>query len=363
MIKKVIVTEKINDMILNGQAQELRERLEEGEIKQDENGEFYIVEEIQEESSATSSEEKESTTEATSTENNEESENEQNENVSESKEENNSDEEQEEINKKEFDTTPRKFIKPKRYNKAKAYIENGFIPMLVGPAGCGKTEACVQLAKDFKLNFTCEQGIQDPILDLEGYVDAKNKYHETNFYSAFFKGGLILFDEIDTSNPQVLTKLNTALANGFFNFGNGLKHKNKNFKMICAGNTFGNGANIEYIGRNVLDGATRNRFVIVKCDYDRKIEKLIAKDDDDLIKFVHDLRKASEATAIKLIVSYRNIKAIKEMENSIDLDELLYDSTFAGLSKNEVESLIEYMQESPENKYYVALKEMLKNAY
>jgi hypothetical protein len=43
-------------------------------------------------------------------------------------------------------------------------------------------------------------------------------------------------------------------------FACGMVEKHENFHCITAANTCGNGATLEFIGRNAIDGATMNRF-------------------------------------------------------------------------------------------------------
>src|SRR5688572_1560316 len=44
---------------------------------------------------------------------------------------------------------------------------------------------------------------------------------------ALTEGGVLCLDEIDNSNPSVLTVLNSALANGYCSFPNGMPAKHK----------------------------------------------------------------------------------------------------------------------------------------
>lgn len=116
--------------------------------------------------------------------------------------------------------------------------------------------------------------------ELVGFVNAKGDYVTTQFYEAFTKGGLFFFDEVDASSPEALVTINAAVAQGYMAFP---EHPNnlqmhKDFKVVVAGNTHGRGANLEYNGRNKLDAATLDRFMVVDWDYDKKLEDNLIKD-------------------------------------------------------------------------------------
>lgn len=114
--------------------------------------------------------------------------------------------------------------------------------MLVGPAGTGKSTAIEQISRYLNLPFYTANRVQNAF-ELTGYNDASGKYIPTQFYEAYKNGGLFLFDEIDASAPEALVTINTAIAQGFMAFPGHTKHvlMHKNFKMVCAGNTFGTG--------------------------------------------------------------------------------------------------------------------------
>ena len=134
--------------------------------------------------------------------------------------------------------------------------------------------------------------------DLTGYNDANGKYVSTQFYDAYVNGGIFFFDEIDASSPEALVTINTALAQGYMAFPNGLVKMHPDFKVVAAGNTFGKGANRQYCGRNSLDSATLDRFMIIEWDYDRELEAKIIKD-KELLEFAWAVRPSlSQRTAM-----------------------------------------------------------------
>ena len=85
----------------------------------------------------------------------------------------------------------------------------------------------------------------------------------TEFRKAYENGGLFLFDEIDASMPGAILAFNAALANNFMDFPDKKVPRHKDFYCIAAANTFGSGADRQYVGRNQLDAASLDRFIDV----------------------------------------------------------------------------------------------------
>ena len=88
---------------------------------------------------------------------------------------------------------------------------------MYGPAGAGKNAIAEQCAKALNLDFYYMNAVKQEF-NLTGFVDARGRFIETPFYHACLNGGLMMIDEIDSSIPEVLVKLNSALSNGYFDF-------------------------------------------------------------------------------------------------------------------------------------------------
>ena len=149
---------------------------------------------------------------------------------------------------------------------------------LTGAAGCGKNVICKQVAKALGLPFYFSNAVTQEY-KITGFTDAMGTFHETQFYKAFKDGGVFMLDEIDASIPEVLVILNAAIANRYFDFPApiGYVEAHPDFRVVAAGNTFGLGADMEYVGRNQLDMASLDRFAVVEIDYDRDILPLIVR--------------------------------------------------------------------------------------
>ena len=213
--------------------------------------------------------------------------------------------------------------------------------MLVGGAGSGKTYMAQQLQemlgkafkqKNYALGMT---GSLFQAYEVKGYMDANGNYVESSFVKCFRDGGLMLFDEIDGSNPQALVALNASLENEQADFPCGIVKRHKNFRVIACANTFGKGADREYVGRSQLDGATLDRFKpTISLDYDEKLERAIASD-SNFTKIVQKLRKASYDLRIRYIISPRaSISGGRALLDGETLEDVLNDYVLCGLDED-----------------------------
>lgn len=181
----------------------------------------------------------------------------------------------------------------------------GIHQMLVGPAGGGKTTCCEKVAEILNLEFfPMSVGPQTTKSDLLGFIDAAGNYHTTPLREAFEKGGLLLLDEVDAANAGVLTIINSLLANGYCSFPDGVIKRNENFRCICACNTYGRGADRQYVGRNQLDAATLDRFAVVDFDYDEELERAISCNDEWVDKIIR-YRKRAFDLKMRVVISPR----------------------------------------------------------
>ena len=152
-------------------------------------------------------------------------------------------------------------------------VAAGVNGLMVGPAGSGKTTAAEKVAQALELPFyAMSVGPQTTKSDLLGYPIATGGYATTNFRRAFEGGGVFLFDEIDAGNAAVLTVINAALANGVCGFPDGMVKRHPQFLVLAGANTYGMGANRQYVGRQQLDAATLDRFAVIDWDYDECLE-------------------------------------------------------------------------------------------
>lgn len=231
-----------------------------------------------------------------------------------------------------------------KYTKIRAIIDNPYLKCaayLYGPAGSGKNHICEQLAREFGLDFYYQNSVTDEY-KLIGFIDGSGKYHETEFYRAFTRGGVFMLDEMDASCADTLITLNAALANGYFTFPCGREKMHPDFKCIAAGNTCGRGATEEYTGRTVLDAASLNRFVPVSFDYCPAIERKLAGGRSDILEFIRDLRKSARAAGVHIVLGYRNIQrlaAFVKMPETFTTAEAVEYAVTGGYDRDEINIL------------------------
>ncbi len=213
--------------------------------------------------------------------------------------------------------------------------------MLVGPSGSGKTHACSQLAKALGLEFnalSCNPMTSKS--DLMGFtIPTSGVYHESGLVKAYREGSAFLLDEIDASNASVLTAINMASANGFMATPDGLVKRHADFVLMAGANTWGNGATMDYVGRNKLDEATKNRFYMLAWDYDESIESSIAGaesiEEVEMVKTIQNYRSTARSLELRVTITPRDsINAVKLLRAGMTVENVLQGVVFAGLDSS-----------------------------
>lgn len=206
----------------------------------------------------------------------------------------------------------------------------GTSPFLVGPAGSGKTTLAEQVATVLKRKFYLESRVTSEF-KLLGFIDAAGHVVRTQFREAYEHGGVFLLDEVDASDPDALTAFNSALANGLAAFPDALVRRHPDFVAIAAGNTYGRGADRQYVGRNQLDAATLDRLAIFEVDYDEMLE-LELSGDVEWARFVQKVRKAVELEKVRHVVSPRaSISGAKLLAAGMDRAKVEEATIWKGL--------------------------------
>ena len=262
--------------------------------------------------------------------------------------------------KKEYGVVPKKIevskgtkkkeisgIFHKKFEEILKIVDKGVPLMLTGPAGAGKNYTLEQVAKALNLDFYFSNAITQEY-KLTGFIDAGGTYQETQFYKAFKDGGLFFLDEVDASVPEALIILNSAIANGYFDFPNGRINAHKDFRVVCAGNTYGTGADMVYVGRNALDGATLDRFAVIEFDYDEEVEKKLAYD-NELYDFVTSLREIIKGASLRYIVSMRaTINATKLLEIGMNKKDILKSVIIKNMQPDDLNVIVNKVSTSNE---------------
>lgn len=183
---------------------------------------------------------------------------------------------------------------------------------LVGPAGSGKSYLVEQAAGTLGLPYysiSCHG--QMTASSIWGYSDAHGNYQRTLYREAYENGGVFNLDEGDAGNSNVLASVNGSLAGSSAAFPDGMVKRHADFVCVMTGNTFGTGPNAMFVGRNVLDAATLNRFRRVEVLYDDQLEESIAMGiapelAGDWLATIRRYRARADEHGLKVVVSPRD---------------------------------------------------------
>lgn len=205
--------------------------------------------------------------------------------------------------------------------------------MLVGQAGAGKNVLCQDVAEALELDYyPMSVGIQTTKSDLLGFINARGEYVTTPVRQAFENGGVLLLDEFDATHAGVVTILNSLLANDRCSFPDKIVEKNENFICIVACNTYGRGGSIDYIGRNKLDSATLDRFVVIDVNYDDKLEGLLTRN-EDWLNIVRKMRDNAKKQGLKVIISPRaSMQGADLLDAGFGFEDVLNMVIYKGLT-------------------------------
>ena len=225
-----------------------------------------------------------------------------------------------------------------QFEKLSKYVQTKNNIFLVGSAGSGKTTAARNIAKALNIKFYFTGAINSEY-KLTGFIDAQGRIVNTEFRKAYEHGGLFLFDEIDASFPQAILAFNAALANDFMDFPDKKVPKHKNFYCIAAANTFGTGADRQYVSRNQLDAATLDRFITFNWEIDETLEHELANN-YEWVNYVQKARKAASKIGERHIISPRaSMQGADLLRIGIDRKEVEKDVVWKGLDASRIQMI------------------------
>jgi energy-coupling factor transporter ATP-binding protein EcfA2 len=224
------------------------------------------------------------------------------------------------------------------------HLKCGDFPMLVGPSGCGKTELAMQMARHLKKDFgmlSWHGGMTESQLygkTVPNITGGKEIYIPADFAEFYESGGLFLHDEIDGGDPNVLLSLNGPLSNKRMKLPRKVKpliEMHKDFVCLATANTWGNGADRHYVGRNQMDGATVKRFVLIDMDYDEKLEIALCPGEEAMVERLQEYRRKLVYNKLQRVIDTRFILRAYKWKRCKKDDEYVDTMLFKGWRQDE----------------------------
>lgn len=230
-------------------------------------------------------------------------------------------------------------------------VNKGLNVLLVGPAGCGKTHLAEDIAKVLSLGFRFTGAVSSEY-KLLGFMSAQGALVRTEYREAYEHGGLFLWDELDASSAQALLSFNAGLANGHQDFPDKVIKQHPKFRAVASANTYGNGADRMYIGRNQLDAASLDRFYVVNMDYDEQLERALYGH-HEWVLYVQAARKAMrEIGGIRHVISMRAIQSgLKMLDTTVPRPKMEQACLWRHLQADDVAKIKRAMKEPKAEKY------------
>jgi MoxR-like ATPase len=209
--------------------------------------------------------------------------------------------------------------------------------LMVGPAGTGKTTLAKSMAEALGLPFgflSLSAGVTETHLlgRVMPQADGSWAFMPGRFVEVYENGGVFLLDEVDAADANVMVAINAALANGVLATTDGkVRKRHADCFIVGAANTWGRGGDTQYVGRNQLDAATLDRFVLstLRVTYDKDLERDIARgaltegQADELLAWVEWTREKVAEFRLRRVVSTRLVvNAVKAMQKGRTLAQV-----------------------------------------
>lgn len=204
---------------------------------------------------------------------------------------------------------------------------NVFNVYLYGDKGNGKSYFCKELAKSLNKELIVQNSAITP-LDFQGTKDIQGRYTYSLLELAFLggknkKGAVLVFEEMDSYNPDALIYLNSILEQKYITTLDGeIIEKHPNTIVVACGNTDLLTPSMLYSIRNTIDIATADRFYRVFMPNFEFINKKVAGTHYEVInKKIEEMHKKK---------SVRNFSRLKQ---AIEVGLNLQDSAEAILTE------------------------------
>jgi len=216
--------------------------------------------------------------------------------------------------------------------------------MTVGPAGSGKTTSAILAAQALDLPaYILPCGMATNDWSLLGFINPSGSYIPGHMRQPYEHGGVFVLDEIDNTNPSVLTTINGALSGSSFQFPDTTIPKHPDFVVVGCANTYGTGPDRLYVGRNQLDAATLDRFKKLSWGYDEDAEfDWAGRDQSEWVAYVQRVRHCALSLSMRVVISPRSsIGGARGLRNGMDWVDVSEDCLWNGMSEDDATRLKE----------------------
>lgn len=199
--------------------------------------------------------------------------------------------------------------------------------LLTGPSGAGKSHLGEQVAEALDARafaaISCSAGMSEG--DALGRLLPLGKngqwlHQPAPFIDIAENGGVFMFDEFDAADENMTVLLNMFLSNGKLFIPQRVDKpelvRHPDCIILAGANTYGNGADAMYVGRNQLDAATMDRFRVgtVFMDYDRELEIKLC--DKHVLDWGWNIRDKIVAHKLRRVMSTRTLINLSKMKKA-----------------------------------------------
>lgn len=198
-----------------------------------------------------------------------------------------------------------------QFPKLLRLLQAGVNVAMVGPAGTGKTRAPREAAKALRLKFySTSLGPMTSKSDLLGFINGAGRYVTSMMREVYEKGGVMLLDEMDTANAAGLTVCNAMLDSIESGFADKMIERHPECHFVAAMNTFGRGADAQFVGRAQLDAATLNRWYYLAWNTDWDLTLALVKN-KKVVARVQALAESAEKQRVRVQIGMRTAQFVQ----------------------------------------------------
>ena len=218
---------------------------------------------------------------------------------------------------------PSWFTPPSWWEMVNLYIQYRPAIAVTGPAGNGKTTTVEQALKFLNIPFvsiSCTDRTE--VNDLTGgtvLTASGEEWRDGLVTQAFRTGAAVILDEADALDPRVMLALQNALQDPgpdgqarFINTPAGRVYPAAACPIILCMNTYGDGGNRAYNGRNKLDAASMDRFSMISTSYENEEGILTSRGfkagtAKQVVRWAQETRRKIENAGLALPLSPRTL--------------------------------------------------------